>query len=59
MSRKDRFHIAVKHALEKDGWTITHDPLPLNIGGLRLEVESGSRKTHCCPERQSEDCCRS
>ncbi len=39
MSRKDRFHQAVKRALEKDGWTITHDPLPLNIGLLRLAVD--------------------
>ena len=39
MSRKDRFHQAVKWALEKDGWTITHDPLPLNIGLLRLAVD--------------------
>ena len=23
---KDIFHDAVKYALEKDGWTITHDP---------------------------------
>jgi hypothetical protein len=44
MSRKDRFHEAVKHALEKDGWTITHDPLPLNIGTLRLEVDLGAEK---------------
>jgi hypothetical protein len=44
MSRKDRFHEAVKHALEKDGWTITHDPLPLNIGSLRLEVDLGAEK---------------
>lgn len=44
MSRKDRFHEAVKHALEKEGWTITHDPLPLNIGSLRLEVDLGAQK---------------
>lgn len=44
MSRRDRFHEAVKHALEKDGWTITHDPLPLNIGTLRLEVDLGAEK---------------
>ncbi|MFN9205716.1 MAG: element excision factor XisH family protein, partial [Pseudanabaena sp.] len=24
MSRKDTFHNIVRHALEKDGWTITH-----------------------------------
>jgi XisH protein len=26
---KDIFHDAVKHALEKDGWTITHEHYPL------------------------------
>ena len=44
MSRKDRFHQEVRRALEKDGWTITHDPLPLNIGALRLEVDLGAEK---------------
>ena len=43
MSRKDRFHEAVKHALEKDGWTITHDPLPLKIETLKLEVVLGRK----------------
>lgn len=44
MSRKDHFHTAVRNALEKEGWTITHDPLPLNIGTLRLEVDLGAEK---------------
>ncbi|NES22336.1 MAG: fatty-acid oxidation protein subunit alpha [Symploca sp. SIO3E6] len=44
MFRRDSFHEAVKHALEKEGWTITHDPLPLNIGNLRLEVDLGAEK---------------
>jgi hypothetical protein len=44
MSRKDRFHQAVKNALEKDGWTITHDPLPLKIGTIRLQVDLGAEK---------------
>jgi XisH protein len=29
MSRKDQFHQAVKNAIEKDGWLITHDPMAL------------------------------
>jgi hypothetical protein len=44
MSRRDKFHDAVKHALEKEGWTITHDPLPLRIGTLKLEVDLGAEK---------------
>lgn len=27
MPRKDKYHDQVKRALEKDGWTISHDPL--------------------------------
>ncbi|NJK35339.1 MAG: fatty-acid oxidation protein subunit alpha [Oscillatoriales cyanobacterium SM2_2_1] len=44
MSRKDRFHQAVRNALEKEGWTITHDPLPLKVGTLRLQADSGAEK---------------
>jgi XisH protein len=29
---RDAFHNAVRHALEKDGWKITHDPLKLALG---------------------------
>ena len=29
---KDIFHETVKKALEKDGWTITHDPYRLRYG---------------------------
>ena len=34
MSAKDRFHQAVKTGLIKDGWTITHDPLSLDMDKL-------------------------
>jgi XisH protein len=44
MSRPDKLHDAVRHALEKEGWTITHDPLPLKIGNLKLEVDLGAEK---------------
>lgn len=44
MSRKDLFHQAVRRALEKDGWTITHAPLPLKVGTLKLEVDLGADK---------------
>ncbi len=30
---KDIYHNVVKTALEKDGWTITNDPLTLKVGG--------------------------
>jgi hypothetical protein len=44
MSRRDKFHDVVRHALEKEGWTITHDPLSLKIGTLKLEVDLGAEK---------------
>lgn len=33
---KDLFHDVVRHALEKDGWTITDDPLFLRFGGIEM-----------------------
>ncbi|WP_019502403.1 element excision factor XisH family protein [Pseudanabaena sp. PCC 6802] len=43
MSRKDRFHEAVKHALEKDGWLITHDPFTIQISeAVKLKIDLGA-----------------
>ena len=42
MAAKDIFHDAVKHALEKDGWTITDDPLFLRFGGLEMYIDLGA-----------------
>ncbi len=36
MVAKDTFHDNVKTALEKDGWTITHDPLYLRIELMQI-----------------------
>ncbi|TYQ24850.1 hypothetical protein PseudUWO311_17705 [Pseudanabaena sp. UWO311] len=33
---KDLYHDHVKHALEKDGWEITHDPYELRVGGVEM-----------------------
>ena len=33
---KDIIHDAVKNALIKDGWVITHDPYPLEYKGIAL-----------------------
>ncbi|HIE28979.1 TPA: fatty-acid oxidation protein subunit alpha [Candidatus Poribacteria bacterium] len=41
MSARDIFHQAVKNALIKDGWTITHDPLSFSIGGVEMFVDLG------------------
>ncbi len=32
MPARDLYHTALKNALIKDGWTITHDPLRLKWG---------------------------
>ncbi|MHB2016202.1 MAG: element excision factor XisH family protein [Candidatus Xenobia bacterium] len=42
MPQRDVYHDAVKQALIKDGWTITHDPLLLTFGGKTLYVDLGA-----------------
>ena len=44
MSRKDAFHDVVRHALEKDDWTITHDPLILRYELGNLYIDLGAEK---------------
>lgn len=45
MPAKDRFHEAVKVALQKDGWTITDDPLTIPIERLsNLYIDFGAQK---------------
>jgi len=41
---RDVFHDAVRHALEKDGWTITHDPLYIRTGGVEYHIDLGAEK---------------
>lgn len=36
---KDIFHETVKKALEKDGWTITHDPYRLRYGVADIYID--------------------
>ncbi|MEA5479087.1 XisH family protein [Pseudanabaena galeata UHCC 0370] len=45
MSAKDTFHDAVRNGLEKDGWTITADPLRLKFGDTRIYIDLGAEKT--------------
>lgn len=44
MSAKDIFHENCKQALLKDGWSITNDPLRLEYGSVRLEVDLGAER---------------
>lgn len=36
---KDRFHNAVRNALEKEGWTITADPYKISVGDVDFEID--------------------
>ncbi len=44
MSAKDIFHEAVKQALQKEQWVITHDPLKLEFGNVKFKIDLGAEK---------------
>lgn len=44
MSRRDLHHQAVRNALLKDGWTVTHDPLTLPFGLRKVFVDMGAQR---------------
>lgn len=44
MPARDIYHRAVKNALIKEGWKITHDPLRLEWGGKDMYVDLGAEK---------------
>lgn len=44
MAARDIFHEQVKHALIKDGWTITADPLTIPFGNTEVYVDLGAEK---------------
>lgn len=44
MSALDRHHNAVRNALVKDGWTITHDPLTLELDERKLYIDIGAER---------------
>jgi hypothetical protein len=44
MPARDIFHQAVRAALVKEGWTITHDPLPIPYGGIDLYIDLGAER---------------
>jgi XisH protein len=44
MPVRDRYHDQVRHALIKDGWTITHDPLRLQWGVKDMYVDLGAEQ---------------
>jgi len=44
MAAKDRFHTVVRQALEKEQWVITDDPLRLDVGGTKFEIDLGAEQ---------------
>lgn len=44
MPARDAFHNAVRHALEKDGWIITHDPLSIRAEFGQMYIDLGAEK---------------
>ena len=41
---RDVFHNAVRHALEKDGWTITDDPYTFESHDFPLQIDLGAER---------------
>ncbi|MDX2216526.1 MAG: XisH family protein [Oculatellaceae cyanobacterium bins.114] len=44
MVAKDRFHDAVRTALEKEGWIITDDPLSFRFGGVDVHIDLAAER---------------
>ncbi|NEP50305.1 MAG: fatty-acid oxidation protein subunit alpha [Moorea sp. SIO3C2] len=44
MAARDTFHEAVKSALQKDGWCITHDPLYINFAEVEIYINLGAER---------------
>ncbi|MEG3845955.1 XisH family protein [Microcoleus sp. herbarium19] len=53
MAAKDLFHTAVKIALQKENWVITDDPLRLEVGGTKFEIDLGAESL-LAAERQGQ-----
>jgi hypothetical protein len=50
---KDIFHDACRKALEKDGWTVTHDPFPFRVLGVEGEIDLGAEKILAAEKEQN------
>lgn len=44
MSAKDIFHDAVRKGLEKEGWSITDDPLRIRVGRVDMQIDLGAER---------------
>lgn len=41
---RNLIHQIVREALENEGWKITHDPYPIQIGGFDMEIDLGAEE---------------
>jgi hypothetical protein len=53
VAAKDKFHEAVRLALEKEQWVITADPLKFKYGGVKFKVDLAADRL-LAAERQDE-----
>ncbi|MCA6598198.1 MAG: XisH family protein [Pseudanabaena sp. M046S1SP1A06QC] len=44
MAAKDRFYAVVRAALEKEQWNVTDDPLRIEVGGTKFEIDLGAEQ---------------
>lgn len=44
MPRQDAYHKQVRTALEKDGWTVTHDPFTIRLEDVKFYVDLAAEK---------------
>jgi hypothetical protein len=44
MSAKDKYHNLVRTALEKEGWSITHDPYHIDLGFVDFFIDLGAER---------------
>lgn len=44
MAARDLFHESVKIALQKENWLITDDPLKIEAGGAKFEIDLGAER---------------
>jgi len=54
MAAKDIFHDAVREALEKDSWQITHDPYRVLALGREAQIDLGAEKSLVAAQKENQ-----
>jgi hypothetical protein len=44
MPQQDAYHYSVRNALEKDGWTVTHDPFTIRLEDVKFYIDLAAEK---------------